>query len=393
MAVGRDRPRRRVRAGLVLAAALALGVGAWRLTAPPPQAAAPAGVAAVAPAAPERARREAALALARDPGDDPWTLAERAAPASAASAPDRERCGDDERPGIPGPADEDAPAAQDASRPAGPHYLAELRRIDAALRLSADPYDRAVADWLDIGDTLAPADRDRALVADAVATRDPRVYALAYRTCVAAGSEGVCGALSARRWAELDPGNAVPWAYVFAQAWQAGDASTQQEAMARMAASERFEDRFFAAAGAVVEHVPDDDPQLAAAASVVVRATGLSAAEMIPLSALTAACRREAGGDANLAQQCRDVADRMYEHSDTLLLRLMGGALYAQATGDETRREVARAEQVAFVEHWSPGTGFSPCGVARDLLRQARRGARLGELGALRERARQFVPP
>jgi hypothetical protein len=324
---------------------------------------------------------------------DPWTLAERAATTSAASGPDRERCGEDERPGTAELVGDDGSAAPDASRPAGPHYLAETRRIDAALRHSADPFERAVADWLDPGDAQAPADGQRLLVADALATSDPRVYALAYRVCIRPGADAACDALSARRWAELDPGNAVPWIYVFAQARNAGDLSTQQEAMARMATSERFEDRHFAAAGAVVAHVPDDDPQLAAAADLVGRAIGMSAAEMLPLSELNAACRRRAGGDANLAQQCSEVADRMYDHSDSLLLRLMGGSLYAQATGDDTRLQVARAEQATFAAHWSPDTGFSRCGVERDLLRQVQRGAALGELGALRERARQFVPP
>ena len=112
-----------------------------------------------------------------------------------------------------------------------------MRRIDGALRASADPFDRAVADWLDALDALAPPERMARLVEDAVSTADARVYALAFRTCrlpreVPAG--GSCDALSARRWAELDRGNALPWVYVYAQARQSGDVSAQQEAMTRI---------------------------------------------------------------------------------------------------------------------------------------------------------------
>ncbi|MGN6527022.1 MAG: hypothetical protein ACTHL8_11575 [Burkholderiaceae bacterium] len=271
-----------------------------------------------------------------------------------------------------------------------------MRRIDGALRASADPFDRAVADWLDADETLAPPERTRRLVEDAMSTGDARVYALAFRTCQLhsdAPAGGPCDALSARRWAEIDAGNALPWVYVFAQARQAGDLSAQQEAMTRMAAADRFEDRAFAPAGVVAERVPDEDDALAAGVDLSVRAMGMSAAEMAPISELTRACRQQAGGDPNLAQQCRAVAERMFDRSDTVLLRAVGGALYAQATGDPSRRELAHEEQVAIASHWSPSTGVSECGSTRDLLRKLRREAKVGELQAIRERLGEPIPP
>jgi hypothetical protein len=344
-----------------------------------------------------RARRAAAIALATMP-DDPWTFAESlgaSAPASsAASAGDRSRCGDNERPQNAEPEVGDGVLALDQVKAAGPHYLSARARMDAALRDSADPFDRAVADWLDVGQMRTPSGRIDALVQQAVATPDARVYALALRTCLAANpAPASCAALSSQRWADVDAGNGVPWLYVFAQASAANDATGQREALARLAAATRFDDKQFAAAAAVGAHAPDNDEDLAATSDLAVEAILRSDAQVTPFNALLDACRSNAGGDASRAQQCQTISDTMFDHTDSVVLRAMAGVLQLRTTGDNTKRDLARAERVQAAKAWSPATGFSECASLRDILKSVRRKGEIGELEETRERVRAVVRP
>jgi hypothetical protein len=340
-----------------------------------------------------RARREAAIALATMP-DDPWTFAESLAASAPESAADKSRCGDDERPRF-GEADaRDGVPAVDRTAAGGPHYRAAQARMDAALRASADPLDRVVADWLDVGQMRTPSGRVDALVQQATTTGNPRVYALAYRTClVGRQATDSCAALSARGWAELDPGNGIPWIYLFDQASNANDSSGQQEALVRLASASRFDDYRFAAAAAVAAHAPDNDQDLAATADLSLTAISMTHAEMTPISSLSAACRANAGGDTERARQCLAVSDVMFDHTDSVYVRAMGGALQFQTTGDDTKREVARAERALAAKAWSPATGFSECQHVRDILRTTRRNGEIGEVEAMHERARIFATP
>ena len=95
-----------------------------------------------------RARREAVLALALMP-DDPWTFAESLAASAPARGAEREDCGIADGPQYRKPT-----SAQDApvqTAGASPRHVNAQARIDAALRLSADPMDRAVADLINVG--------------------------------------------------------------------------------------------------------------------------------------------------------------------------------------------------------------------------------------------------
>ncbi len=340
-----------------------------------------------------RAQREAAIALAMMP-DDPWTFAESLAASATETGADKSRCGDDERPRFAASETRDGVPAVDQTAAAGPHYLAARARMDAALRASADPLDRAVADWLDVGQMRTPSGRVDALVQQAAATSDARVYALAYRTClVGHPAAASCTALSARRWADLDPGNGIPWVYVFDQARSADDSPGQQEALGRLASASRFDDYRFAAAAAVAARAPDNDQDLAATADLSVAAVGMTFAEVTPISSLSAACRANAGGDAERARQCLAVSDVMFDHTDSVFIRAMGGVLQFQTTGDDTKREVARAERALAAKAWSPATGFSECQQVRDILKTMRRNGEIGEVAAMHERARVFVTP
>ncbi len=376
---------------MCVAAVVALAVAIWswlRQPAPMHVSTAPG---AAAPAPIDLARRAAAIALARMPDEDPWAYAEKVA-ASSASAP-KSTCGTDEVPQSGEPQRVDGQVISLPEKPAGPGYVAAVRRIDQALRASNDPFDRAVADALDVDGSLAGTARLDALIEDAIDSSDPRIYAMAYGNCFGGGvSYEGCRRLSARQWANLDPGNAQPWLSVFNEAKAAGDASTQQEALTQMAAASRFDSRYLAAAGAVARQWSGNDGELAATDAVAGQATAVSGS-LPTFGPLIDACRAKAGGDVNRAQQCQRVSDVVFDHGDTLVARAMGGVLYMQATGDTSRRDLSRAERAVLNAHWSPATGFSECAAVRDSLRSMLRGAQLGELEAARERSRTFVTP
>jgi hypothetical protein len=393
------------RAAIAAALALGVAVGWWWLRAPAverPAIAASSEPAIETPAG--RARIDAALALATMP-DDPWTFAETLSPAPASAPATRSRCGVDQRPRpieVAATAGEDAQETDDAKPPAttaGPAYAAELLRVRAALRASSDPFDAAAADWLDIGDPRASADPLEALVQRAMTSSDPRVYALAFRSChepdgqrrrVAATG---CLLLDARRWSELDPGNGVPWLYVFSQSVSAGDATAQQEALVRMAAASRFDERLHAVPGAIASHAPTDESGLAADLDLVDEAFRRAVADNESFNALMDACKDKAGGDANRAQECAAIGTRMFEHGDSLLMQAMGSVIVLRATGDATLRDRGRAEREVMSRTWSPGTGLSDCGLVRDGLKAALRRSQIGEVEAARERVRQGVAP
>lgn len=339
-----------------------------------------------------RARREAAIALATMP-DDPWTFAE----SLSASAPDKpaekEQCGIEDGPQFSTPVAEGEMRVQTRAQTA--NHLSAEARIDAALRASADPFDRAVADLVNAGGMRSDAGRDEAVVQQAVATSDPRLYALGYGLCHSMHATAPsCGRISAARWAQVDAGNGTPWLNLLAQAQAAGDSAGVRDAMAHLASSSRFDAYLSAAAGAVAARSPREGADLDAANELMFTALGQAmSVSSTPYSPLVQLCKDHAGGDEAFAQQCRTVSDTMFEHSDNFLSLSVSGALLFQLTGDPSRRDFIRAERAVLATHWSPATGFSPCQDMRDAIGLQLRSAQIGEVEAMRERARKFVTP
>jgi hypothetical protein len=348
------------------------------------------------------ARREAAFKLALMP-DDPWSFAESLAASMPEAPAAKSRCGVDQAPLAEAVATAgDASAGGKPAKPAGPGYLAELARVDARMRSSVDPFDQAVADWLNVGGVQGSTQAIEALAQRALTTADPRIYALAFRACQtpasAAGEApgpgaGSCPALSVRRWIELDADNAAPWLFAFSQAVASGDATAQQEALTRMASASRFDDGLYLAAGAVAAHASGEESMLAADYDLSQQAFQKTIGMFDPIGPLMQACRDKAGGDSNRAQQCQAIGDLMSERGDSLLLQTFGGALHFQATGDASRRDHDRAERAEMSKHWSPATGMSECQVVRDGLKAVARNAQIGELAAARERLRERTAP
>jgi hypothetical protein len=276
-----------------------------------------------------------------------------------------------------------------ASSPAGdPAVVVAEHRIGAALHGSADPFAQAVALWLDPArEASGFAQRQERLARLAETTTDPRVYALAFRTCLKNGAEDAptCQSLNARQWARLDDGNAMPWLYVLAEAIAQPDLAGRDDALFRIASSLRVEQRSFTVAQVILDHAGGDSASLVAANELVNEARGMDAAQTLPLLALVGICRDRASLDEDTARRCSAAAELLVSRSDTLALRDFGGQVDFAVTADPARRDRLRMDAVKLgmppQAHQAGG-----CKAMRDSQAFLRRAAEVGEVAALSER-------
>jgi len=80
------------------------------------------------------------------------------------------------------------------------------------------------------------------LVLLAIETGDPAIYSLAIGQCQGDFYDmapGPCQGLSWKHWADIDPGNAVPWLWIAAKAERAGDQQGVEESLAKAASAAR----------------------------------------------------------------------------------------------------------------------------------------------------------
>lgn len=366
-----------------------------------------------------RARRDAAIALARmsDGSLPPSAASAVAAPAGKGAEDDKARCGEDQMAAYKEPQPDLADGMIHVEMPtpdpdgivrhlpgeiklAGVGYTGAMRRIDAALRASTDPFDRAVADWLDLDQITPPTARVDALVTDALAANDPRVYGLAYTNChpwlvlAANGSPSPtpslgCARLSATRWAQLDPGNATPWLWALQDADERGDEAAQREALQGAATSSRM-DVHYQAAAAAVARLRLADADLAAQSTATMQAMAI-----LPPSAMrvTTRCRDRAGGDAELASTCSRIAELLYDHSDSLLWHAIGGSVHKLVTGDASWLDRAHRQQRAMGPAQSGAVDDTPCGAQRSFLKHIVRMDAIGEVKLAQEAQRAASAP
>ncbi len=398
---------------LLILLACALPLGGWFVMAP-----APPEQTVDNEATANRARLVSAPApaLARTP-DKPLPASGQPAASDADGAGDKARCGEDEvavnKAAQPDPEDDmirmELPTPDPDGivrrlpgevKPAGVGYGGAMRRIDAALRDSGDPFDRAVADWLDLDQITPPATRADALVTEALAVDDARVYGLAYANChpwLSPQAKGApspapslgCARLSATRWAQLDPGNAVPWLWALQDADQRGDEAAQREALRNVAASSRMEVHNQAGAAAVAR-LRLADADLAAQADATMQALAVSPPPALPL---TTHCRDRAAGDPDVASTCSRIAGLLYEHSDSRLWHAIGGSLHKRVTGDASWLDRAHREQHAMGPAPSGASSSTPCGAQRDFLERIVRMDAVGELKLAQEARRAASAP
>jgi hypothetical protein len=237
------------------------------------------------------------------------------------------------------------------------------------------------------------------LAKQATTTHDARVYALALHECEAARAEGSCTLLNAAQWARLDDGNAAPWLNVFARARQTGDAAALQEALYRIGAAPRLDERPLLLAGTIAARAGARDVGATAgsarardvdAIAAVLLASHVADAAPVSSSSLTAVCTRASFVDANRREACDRAAATLAERADSLRAVEAGTALgrrlgWADERIDGLRglafaRDAMLAEGDLRAAHAVPA---SCAGVRRMLALLAREG-RVGELGPIR---------
>jgi len=392
----------RLRKGLVAALLIggAAGLGAWFVAAPlraTPARAEPEGDMETTAS---RARLDALIRVARLPDNLRLTAAAAASGASAAGddGAERARCGFDQAPEYGGQVvDPDGTIREmpHEIKPAGVGYTGAQQRVDAALRSTGDAYDNAVADWLNVGGLRRGSARLDALVQDALASEDVRIYGLAIAACASpfdpqsreqTSAPASCGRLRASEWARRDAGNGLPWLYALKEADDAGDAAAQRDALRHLETSSRFDLHFFSGIAAVARLKMPVEADLAGQSDLVGRAMGMSFSA--PFSAITQRCRNNAGDLAVIAQ-CEAISRLLFDHSDAPLTRAIGGSIHRLATGDASRLDQAHREMHELAERSvavNDDADTTVCEGARRLFRHFVRADQIGEVPAIKER-------
>ncbi len=250
------------------------------------------------------------------------------------------------------------------------------------------------------GRAAAQADADAATLFDAVArmaasSTDPGVYAIAFHACNGpiAQRGGACQLITAAQWARLDPGNAVPWAFVAAAAQGQGDAATVNEAMHQIAQARRSHHGWGVLPGLVLDHAPAAAQALEATHQLLVSAIGVEAAWVIPgYQTISPFCKAEALADTNRREICRQIAEVLAEQSDTLLDRSFGASIGKRVGWPAERTDAMRAEFAALSQTVADA-GVDPdrptCAALRRSVDYIRSVGADGELGAMRRLARR----
>ena len=226
------------------------------------------------------------------------------------------------------------------------------RRMVEALRADPSERARAMAALLEVS-----GERDSALsgslsgrIAE-IASRsaDPVLYAFALRTCGhRVADESSCRLLSPAQWARLDPGNAAPWFEALGSAVAARDQAGRNEALHRIATSDRLVTHAGVMARVIIDHAPADDRGALMAWLLAIDVIGIEAAWVRYYSVIASACRGSALADANRRQTCSEIAELMVERSDDRIDQHVGLTLGGELGWSNDRVDRLRGESQAY---------------------------------------------
>jgi hypothetical protein len=295
----------------------------------------------------------------------------------------------------------------------GADSLADRARYHAAIRLRdvvhrtrvslhADGGDRALAAAELIVQTVESAEEPpgalQQSLADVLAgiaatTSDPGVYALAYGSCGPAGGNfvGLCAAIDARQWTLLDPGNAMAWIALGAEAEQRGDPAAQDDAMRQAARATRSDEGTDWVLPLVLAHLPPGDGSALPASEIATVLIGVAAARAISqYQTATFYCAADRLADPGRRRVCAALAGVMAEHSNSLLSASIGVRIGERVGWPAERSERLSGEIFAYgteqgalvMKLWEPDT-FG-CASARKRLEGLRTLSARSEMEALR---------
>jgi aminoglycoside phosphotransferase len=219
-------------------------------------------------------------------------------------------------------------------------------------------------------------------------TRDGRAYATAWYLCGKAypanATVGPCTQVTAARWGELEPGNAMPWIIEAGRASRAGDSVSVEAAMTR-ATEASFSNLHWFATYALASHPllkkADQATQLVAMTELVGIASALPFPSMDPI---TRRCRGLEPLTDDRRRQCLAIASALSNGSTHLELSL--GAALGKAVGWTDAqvaavRDKSAAILAANIDRVHPDDVYS-CDFLDALTEKLPALARLGEIGA-----------
>lgn len=232
-------------------------------------------------------------------------------------------------------------------------------------------------------------DRLERLARLAVATSDPCVYALAYRTCTFAPEQGSCALLNVGQWARLDAGNAAPWLRSLSKSAGQSDIAETNEALYRIGVGNRLDERWYAVAGLLADRAGPGDQELAAAGDLVSNALSWLDAGS-PRISINNACSVAASADPQRRQLCDAAAAALAERSDAAVSVAVGTAIGRRIGWPDERVDAANAVREALWDasailppEASPRSHFT-CDELRRGLADVRQMASFGEIGFAR---------
>jgi hypothetical protein len=233
------------------------------------------------------------------------------------------------------------------------------------------------------------------LATSVATTRDGRAYATAWYLCgktyPANAMVGPCAQVTAARWGELEPGNAMPWIIEAGRASRAGDRVSFEAALARAAEATSSNLHWFdiyALASHPLLDKADQATQLVALTELV----GMAAAFPFPsMEPITRRCRGVDSMTDDQRLQCLAIASALSRGSTHVELSL--GASLGKAVGWTDAqvaaiRDKSSAIHAARIDRVHPNDTYS-CDFLDAMKRALPAMARLGEIGAGEEAIRR----
>jgi hypothetical protein len=160
-----------------------------------------------------------------------------------------------------------------------------------------------------------------AFVQLAVGAQDPAVYAMAVNMCGAdtmTPIHGACDQISLKSWAQMDPGNAIPWLLLAGKARASHDAATESDAFSRAANAgkvDSYNDSLYAFSESEIPSDATPLEQFYLASQVIGIESAMRANQYTVASKL---CSTDAVRDPNVREQCNSLAELLVTKGTTL---------------------------------------------------------------------------
>lgn len=291
--------------------------------------------------------------------------------------------------------------AEEAGRRMNAIEQASLGRQMSAMRARGDDLSLAMSHLLDESNRAAmPGELARL----AQHSRDTRVLVLALGAC-RGSADAACAALGPERWAQADPGNAIPWLRIAAAAMDRGDGAAADAAMQRAAEATHTDSVAWSFMEPLFARPATEPTELVDTMITVLRLFGTHAtASDSSATALLRYCRGPGRRDmrddrvsptAELASRrpvCQRLAEMLVGRSSSLLYRSVGTALGRELGWPSERTTRLRDESnamMAYLHEITPIESQPGCTSLKSFLDDSRLRVSLGEIGLIQQRMRE----